>query len=162
MQWEEGSPNRPIARECHAFALDLQGTGSNQLTVLKTKLEQTKAKLEQFQTNPNDTTPIQNLTKEDLSGDLLYAGILGYFASVDGADTLAARSSKTIVNYRMPSYGDFSATAQPHVGRIGDRRKRLLYPMRHHTRADGVNFLNRRTIRSAFPLPALPALRTRE
>ena len=112
-QWEEGSPNRPIAGEYHAFALDLQGVGASQLAALKTKLEQTKAKLEQFQQNPNDATPIQNLTKEDLSGDLLYAGILGYFASVDGADNLAARSSKTIVHYRMPSYGGFSATAQP-------------------------------------------------
>ena len=112
-QWEEGSPNRPIAGEYHAFALDLQGVGSSQLATLKTRLEQTKAKLEQFQTNPNDATPIQNLSKEDLSGDLLYAGILGYFASVDGADKLAARSSKNIVNYRMPSYGGFSATAQP-------------------------------------------------
>ena len=112
--WEEGEPNQPVAGDYHAIALDLQGTGANQLTALKTKLEATKAKLDQFQQNPSDSTPILNLTKEDLSGDLLYAGILGYFASVDGSDQLAARASGGIVNYRLPSYGAFAASAQPH------------------------------------------------
>jgi len=47
-------------------------------------LRVTARKKGQFQANPKDTTPINGLTKEDLSGDLLYAGILSYFASVDG------------------------------------------------------------------------------
>jgi hypothetical protein len=113
-QWEEGEANAPIAGEYHAIGLDLQGVSSSQLAALKTRLEQTKAKLEQFQANPNDPAPIQNLTKEDLSGDLLYSGILGYFASVDGSDQLAARANGDLVAYRLPSYGSFSATAQPH------------------------------------------------
>ncbi|MEW5837729.1 MAG: transglutaminase-like domain-containing protein [Pseudomonadota bacterium] len=112
-QWEEGEPNAPIAGEYHAIALDLQGISARQLSALKTTLEQTQAKLEQFQANPNDPTPIQNLTKEDLSGDLLYSGILGYFASVDGSDQLTARANGDIIAYRLPSYGSFSATAQP-------------------------------------------------
>ena len=112
--WEEGEPNAPIAGDYHAIALDLQGTGQAQLTALKTRLEATKAKLDAFQANPHDTTPIQSLTKEDLSGDILYSGILGYFASVDGSDQLAARSRGDIVNYRLPSYGAFFAGAQPH------------------------------------------------
>jgi hypothetical protein len=113
-QWEEGEANHPIAGEYHAIALDLQGVSSSQLTALKTKLEQTKAKLEQFQQNPNDSTPIQNLSKEDLSGDLLYSGILGYFASVDGSDQLAARSNGHIVAYRLPSYGTFMSKVETH------------------------------------------------
>jgi hypothetical protein len=113
-KWEEGEANHPVAGEYHALALDLQGVSASQLTALKTKLEQTKAKLEQFQQNPNDSTPIQNLSKEDLSGDLLYSGILGYFASVDGSDQLAARSNGHIVAYRLPSYGTFMATVQTH------------------------------------------------
>ena len=80
---------------------------------LGTTLAQTKTKLEQFQQNPDDPTPIQDLSKEDLSGDLLYSGILGYFASVDGSDQLAARSGHQVVAYRLPSYGTFKATAQP-------------------------------------------------
>ncbi|CAK0766568.1 Transglutaminase domain-containing protein [Gammaproteobacteria bacterium] len=112
--WEEGGANIPIAGEYHAIALDLQGIGSGQLAAHKAKLEATKSKFAQFQANPNDTTPIANLTKEDLAGDLLYTGILGYFASVVGSDTLAAKTGKTVVNYRMPSYGAFMAEAAPH------------------------------------------------
>ncbi len=113
-QWEDGEANHPIAGEYHALALDLQGVSASQLTALKIKLEQTKTKLEQFQANPNDSTPISNLTKEDLSGDLLYSGILGYFASVDGSDQLAAKSNGNIVAYRLPSYGSFKASVQTH------------------------------------------------
>jgi hypothetical protein len=112
--WSEGEPNHPIAGEYQAIGLDMQGISASQLAALKARLEQTKAKLEQFQQNPNDPTPIQNLTKEDLSGDLLQAGILGYFASVDGSDQLTARAGKQAVTYRLPSYGVFMATAQPH------------------------------------------------
>ncbi|MEW5837733.1 MAG: hypothetical protein AB1717_02740 [Pseudomonadota bacterium] len=45
--------------------------------------------------------------------ELLYTGILGYFASVDGSDQLTARANGDIIAYRLPSYGSFSATAQP-------------------------------------------------
>lgn len=113
-RWEEGEANKPVAGDYRALGIDLQGTGQGELQALKAKLEATKAKLEAFQANPSDTTPIQNLTKEDLSGDLLYAGMLGYFASVDGSDQLAARSRGDIVNYRSPSYGAFYAGANPH------------------------------------------------
>jgi transglutaminase-like putative cysteine protease len=111
--WEESEANAPIAGDYHAIGLDLQGTSQAQLAALKARLEATKAKLEAFQANPNDTTPIQNMTKEDLTGDLLYSGILGYFASVDGSDQLVARMRGDIVNYRLPSFGAFFAGAQP-------------------------------------------------
>jgi hypothetical protein len=94
---------------------------SAQLSALKTRLEQTQARLEQtqarlaqYQANPGDPTPVAGLTKEDLSGDLLQAGILGYFASVDGADQLAAKTHGKVVAYHLPSYGSFSAQAEPH------------------------------------------------
>jgi len=112
--WSEGEPNHPIAGEYQAIGLDLQGISASQLAALKARLEQTKAKLEQFQQNSNDPSPIESLTKEDISGDLLYAGILGYFASVDSSDQLAAKTGKQVVAYRMPSYGVFMTTAQPH------------------------------------------------
>lgn len=114
-RWDEGEPNAPIAGEYHALALDMQGTGQAQLAQLKTRLEQTQAQLQQYQTNPADPSPIQALTKEELAGDLLYAGILGYFASVDGAEQLAARANQNIVAHRLPSYGAFMAKAQPRL-----------------------------------------------
>jgi len=112
--WEESEDNHPIAGEYDAIGLDLQGVSSTQLNTLKTKIEQTKSKLDQYQADPTDPSPIINLTKEDLSGDLLNAGILSYFASVDSSDQLAARARKEIVAYRLPSYGIFLAAAQPH------------------------------------------------
>ncbi|MDP5241123.1 transglutaminase-like domain-containing protein [Uliginosibacterium sp. 31-16] len=111
--WEEGEPNKPIAGGYHAIALDLQGVAKSQLEEHKAKLQVTQAKLQQYQANTSDTTSIQGLSKEDLSGDLLYSGILGYFASVDGNDQFTARSSGNIVAYRLPSYGAFMANAQP-------------------------------------------------
>lgn len=44
---------------------------------------------------------------------MLYAGILGYFAAIDGNRQLSARANHQIIAYRLPSYGAFSATAQP-------------------------------------------------
>lgn len=112
--WSEGEPNHPIAGEYQAIGLDMQGVSAGQLAVLKARLEQTKASLEQFQQNPNDPSPIQGLTKEDISGDMLYAGILGYFASVDGNDQVTARTGKQVVAFRLPSYGIFQTAVQPH------------------------------------------------
>lgn len=112
-QWEESGLNRPIAGEYHALALDLQGTGQSQFSDMQAKLEATAAKMAQFKQNPGDPSSIHNLTKEDISGDILYSGILRYFASVDAADQLAARADGQVVQYRLPSYGAFLATVQP-------------------------------------------------
>ncbi|MDB5813858.1 MAG: sugar-binding protein [Rhodocyclales bacterium] len=107
--WEEGEPNKPIAGEYHAIALDLQGISKGQLDEFKQKLQTTQTKLLMFQSNPSSTAPIQGLTKEDVAGDLLYSGVLGYFDSVDGNDQLSAKSNGNIVSYRQPSYGAFEA-----------------------------------------------------
>lgn len=111
--WEESQDNHPIAGEYDAVGLDMQGISTSQLTAVQTRIEATKAVLAQDQPDTADTTSIAGLTKEDLSGDLLYAGILGYFATVDGNDQLAARAENQVVSYRLPSYGIFQAAAQP-------------------------------------------------
>jgi hypothetical protein len=49
-----------------------------------------------------------------MGGDLLYAGMLGYFARVDGSHLLAAGTRGDIVNYCMPSCRAVYAGAQPH------------------------------------------------
>jgi hypothetical protein len=112
-QWFEGDPNKPIAGEYHSIGIDLQGTSPAQLEALKSRLNATRAALEALQADPTDTTPIQNLTKVDLTGDLLYSGVLGYFASVDGNARLAARSGNQILMQRLPSFGAFAATVTP-------------------------------------------------
>ncbi|MEJ2572353.1 MAG: transglutaminase-like domain-containing protein [Gammaproteobacteria bacterium] len=112
--WQESEDNHPIAGEYDAIGLDMQGISATELEAIKTKIEQTKGKLGQYQADPTDPTLISDLTKEDIPGDLLYAGILGFFASVDTSDQLAAKANHDIVTYRLPSYGIFQATAQPH------------------------------------------------
>jgi hypothetical protein len=66
--WEEGEANHPIAGEYTAIGLDLQGISPSQLAALKQKLEQTKAKLEQFQQNPDDPGPLIDPAIEDIAG----------------------------------------------------------------------------------------------
>jgi hypothetical protein len=113
-QWEGGEENRSIVGEYNATALNLQGVSQSQIAKLRTRLQATKARLDQFQLNTSDLTPLQSLTKEDLSGDLLYSGILGYFNEIDANDTFSLRANGRIVAYRLPSYGRFFAMAQPH------------------------------------------------
>ena len=110
-QWESGEANHPVVGEFIATALDLQGMSPNQFTSLKARLEQTKARLEQFQQNPGDPTPIRTLTKEAISGDLFYSGLLSYFAAIDTTGQLVARRAN-VETLRMPSFGNFGTASQ--------------------------------------------------
>ena len=112
--WVGGEDNDITVGEFNAIGIDLQGIGATQLKSLQTRLEATKAKLNQFQQNTSDTTPLIGLTKEDLTGDIVQTGIIGYFAQVDTSDKLSARTAKTVVSYRLPSYGRFLTAAQTH------------------------------------------------
>ncbi|MBC3873740.1 hypothetical protein [Undibacterium flavidum] len=111
--WEGGDDNDITVGEYNAIGLDLQGMSASQLQALKDRMESTKTKLAQFQQNPSDTSPIQNLTKENLIGDFVQIGILGYFAKVDSNDVFIARTAGNITTYRLPSYGRFFTAAQP-------------------------------------------------
>jgi len=111
-QWESGDFNRPIVGEHIATTLDLQGIGAQQLVRVNARLESTRAKLEQFQQNPLDPTPIRSLTKEEYSGELLYATVLTYFASIDSLGQLLAQTVGA-VTVRMPSFGNFGTGARP-------------------------------------------------
>jgi transglutaminase-like putative cysteine protease len=111
--WEGGDDNSIMVGEYNAIAMNLQGTDSHQLGKLQTKLARTKAAIDQYMGNTGDTTPLQNLTKEDIAGDIVYSGILAYFADVDQKDDLTARGRSDVVNYRLPSYGRFFSAANP-------------------------------------------------
>jgi hypothetical protein len=112
--WEGGDDNDITVGEYDAIGLDLQGMGAQQLIAHQAKLTSTKARLDQFQQNPNDATPINGMTKEDLTGDIVQAGILNYFIRTNASDSLIANTSGEVVNYRLPSYGRFLTAAQPH------------------------------------------------
>lgn len=112
--WEGGEDNDITVGEYNAIGLDLQGVGAQQLQEIQDKLIVTKTKLQQFQQNPNDTTSIDGLTKEDVSGDIVQTGILAYLARVDSNDQMAAFTRGNVVNYRLPSYGRFFTAVQSH------------------------------------------------
>ncbi len=86
--------NNVLAGEYFGIGLDSGGMAS--IDTLKAKLEATKAKLE--------AQNLDNLTKDDIVGDLLYAAIATYFIDLDTNDEITARS-KDIVRYRAPSIG---------------------------------------------------------
>lgn len=112
--WTGGDDNDVAVGEYNAVGLDLQGISPGQLKNLQDKMTATKDTLTKFQQNPVDMTPINGMSKEDLTGDIVYAGILSYFAKVDASDNLIAVTSGQVVNYRLPSYGRFFTTAQQH------------------------------------------------
>jgi hypothetical protein len=101
------SNNSPIAGEYRAIGLDLQGVSSKQAEMLQKNLEQTKAIIE----SRNDSE-LTALTRHDVTGNLIYGAMIGYFAVSDEQEALLA-SHSNMVTYRLPSYGIFSTTLQP-------------------------------------------------
>jgi len=110
-QWESGADNRPTVAEYIATALDLQGVSSGQVTALRVRLEALKARMDQLKQNFTDPSPLRSLTKETLSGDLLYSAVLSYFAVIDAAGQMSASAAK-VVTMRMPSLGNFGVATQ--------------------------------------------------
>jgi hypothetical protein len=110
--WEAGEDNFPLVGEYIATALDLQGLGASQIDSIKTRLQATAARIEQFQQSPGDPTPVQSLTKEQLVGDVLYGVILSYLAATSQVGRNAARTIGAIA-VRMPSFGNFGVSSTP-------------------------------------------------
>ena len=84
--------------------VDGAGVSASQLLALKDRIAVTKAKLEAAQ--------YAGITKEDMSGDLLYSAVLSYFSATGISSAVAARTAG-IIEYRKPSFGNFFAAAQP-------------------------------------------------
>ncbi|MES2933190.1 MAG: transglutaminase-like domain-containing protein [Pseudomonadota bacterium] len=112
--WSGGDDADITVGEYNAIGLNLQGIVIASLKKHQAKLGATGSKLAQYQKNPSDLTPVNDLEKDDLTGDVLQAGMLGYFAHVDSNDMAMARVDNQVVNYRSPSYGRFFSTASPH------------------------------------------------
>ncbi len=88
-----------IVKTGEYFGIGLDTGRMGNLSDLKTKLEATKAKL--------DAQNFTDITKDDIVGDLLYTTIASYFAELDAADEIAARTMN-VIRYRAPSIGMFS------------------------------------------------------
>jgi len=98
------STNKPVVGEYQAIALDLQGSSPEYAAKLKAEMESTRAKMDS-----GDETLLSDITKRQLTGDLLESTIFSYFALNNVQDEIAAQQAG-IVNYRAPSYGKFSNT----------------------------------------------------
>ncbi len=87
------------AGEYIGIGLDLSRISQEQMTSIKTKLEDTKLKLE-----AHDFT---NLKKDDILGDLLYTTAVSYYAKLDVMDHVQARTMGVSAT-RLPSEALFS------------------------------------------------------
>ena len=96
--------NKPIVGEFYAFGIDLQGISAKQLETVKTRMETVKTKLE--------TQQFEGLTKDDIIGDMLYAGALSYFAANDVNLKMLNKGDQALA-YRQPSAGTFSTSLDP-------------------------------------------------
>lgn len=88
--------NSLVVGQYRAIGIDMQGISPKQLTDLQTKLQNTQTQL-----TANNTA---SLTKHDVVGNILQAGIQGYLAMTYATDRIAAQSAN-IAYHRQPSYG---------------------------------------------------------
>ena len=112
--WDE-TQDPLIAGQQTAIGLSIQGISQAQLQTLKTRMEQTKTKLEQAQAAPEAQRPtiLQGMTGEHLTGDLLTATIWGYFAALQSHGAIASSQAQMIDRPAL-SYGLFHAQVKPH------------------------------------------------
>lgn len=89
----------------YAIGYNLQGMSQAQLEKTKKTLEDTKAKLEKFQTS-KDQTALAGLTKHDLTGAIMQARVQSYFAVLQAQDVIAQKQAGIITNPYM-SIGTF-------------------------------------------------------
>lgn len=95
------SENRITAGEYHVVGIDTQGVSSDHLNRIKADLVKAKQRL--------DGQQYMFLSKHDLTGSILGAGLYGYFVANDVQDQSDAKALRAVV-YRQPSYGSFSST----------------------------------------------------
>ena len=95
--------SRVEAGEYVGIAVDPGKISEEQMLAMKTKLEETKAKLE--------AEDFAGLTKDDILGDLLYTTALSYYAELDAMNHVQAKTMG-VVNIRLPSEADFSFELQ--------------------------------------------------
>ena len=111
--WDE-TQDQLIVGQQSALGLSIQGISQAQLDTLKTRMEDTKATLEQAQAAPEAQRPeiLKDLTGDQLTGDLLTATIWGYFAAMQSQGAIAS-SQAEMFDAPALSYGLFHAQVKP-------------------------------------------------
>jgi RHS repeat-associated protein len=94
------------AGDYHAVAIDAQGVSAAQLNSLKSRMNSLQAKLAAGQTAA--------LSRDDVSGELLYQGAMAYFGTAD-ANAAVFQRAAGVVEQRLPSYGRAVAQVQPEM-----------------------------------------------
>lgn len=112
-EWDT-TTDQLIAGQQTALGLSIQGISQAQLEQLKTRMEQTQAKLQQAQNAPQNQREqiLQGITGEHLTGDMLTATIWGYLASLQSYGAIAG-SQAQIIDLPGLQYGLFHAQVQP-------------------------------------------------
>lgn len=91
--------NQIVAGEYLGIILNMGKASLSQIEAQKSKLSALKAKL--------DSGLINDLTKDDLIGELLYTTIFSYFVEIDTIEYITSKING-VVNLRLPSEGIFS------------------------------------------------------
>jgi hypothetical protein len=100
--WQAGADNMQTAGEYWATYVGGE-TPSALLERTQTKLNATRSQI--LANQPND------LTKEELIGDMFFATLLGYFSMNEASSRIQQRSSGAI-QYRKPSFGHYGVSAK--------------------------------------------------
>ncbi len=103
-QWDLSPDASHVAGQATAIGISAGGISAKQLDSIKTRLEVTKNRLQ--------ANSLQNLTGEQVSGDLLTAVIWSWFAAAESHNRLSQNQAQTIENPGL-SYGLFHALVQP-------------------------------------------------
>lgn len=112
-QWDLSQDKSHTVGQATAIGISAGGISAAQLTQLKERLTQTQTTLQAVQANPqNASTLLQNLTGEQLSGDLLTATLWSWFAAQEGHQRLS-QSTAGVISHPGLSYGLFHAVAEP-------------------------------------------------
>jgi len=104
MQWDLTNDSSHTAGQATAIGISAGGIHARQLDDLKNRLEQAKTQLQ--------ANNVQNLTGEQISGDLLTAVLWSWFAAAQSHNRLS-QNQAGIVETPGLSYGLFHAVAQP-------------------------------------------------
>lgn len=96
----------PHAGDYHALAIDVQGIGAAQLVAVSSRMAALKARLASGQT--------AGLSRDEVTGDLLYQTAMVYFGTVDANGALFQRTAG-VLEQRMPSWGRAVAPAVPQM-----------------------------------------------
>lgn len=103
-QWDLTPDASHTAGQATAIGISAGGISAKQLDTLKTRLENAKTQLQ--------ASNLQNLTGEQISGDLLTAVIWSWFAAAESHNRLSQNQAGIVENPGL-SYGLFHAVADP-------------------------------------------------